>query len=254
MSPPRTGGSSWSEPFQWYELQSPLTPVLGFELGVILWYSTAREQLSNGNILEYFGIFWNTSIMEHSKILQDIMGYSRSLLFHFILEYSRIFQNVTKYSNLFKNIQKYSKIFWKILEYSGIIGKLFPSGTLWHLVWNCPLCMCLASLNLLLVYLYGHSAYRYHLPFFILTPSDPHLYTASTFTLKLCSADCLSSPILVPGQFQAKGQKVPLYYHGIALTSTLQLVAAVGVNHFDCVSCNPTAATSCKLAFGVILR
>ena len=37
-------------------------------------YSTSREQLSNGNIMEY------------SKILQNIMEYSRSLLFHFILE------------------------------------------------------------------------------------------------------------------------------------------------------------------------
>ena len=64
------------------------------------------------------------------------MEYSRSLLFHFILEYSRIFQNVTQYSIVFKNIQKYSqifeniweysRIFWNILEYSGIIGKLFP--------------------------------------------------------------------------------------------------------------------------------
>ena len=59
-------------------------------------YSTAREQLSNGNILECFGIFWN--IMEYSKILQDILEYSKSLWFHFILEYSKIFQNVTKYS------------------------------------------------------------------------------------------------------------------------------------------------------------
>ena len=57
------------------------------------------------------------------------MAYSRSLLFHLILEYSRIFQNVTKYSKVFKNIQKYSKIFENIWEYSGIIGKLFPSGT-----------------------------------------------------------------------------------------------------------------------------
>ena len=58
--------------------------------------------------------------MEYSKIPQDIMEYSRSLLFHFILEYSRIFQNVTKYSKVFKNIQKYSKIFENILEYSRI--------------------------------------------------------------------------------------------------------------------------------------
>ena len=60
------------------------------------------------------------------------MEYSRSLLFHFILEYSRIFQKVTKYSKVLKNIQKYSKylgIFWNILEYSGIIGKLFLNGT-----------------------------------------------------------------------------------------------------------------------------
>ena len=65
-------------------------------------YSTAREQLSNGNILEYFGIFWN--ILEYSKILKDIMEYSRLLSFHFILEYSRIFHDVTKYSKLFKYI------------------------------------------------------------------------------------------------------------------------------------------------------
>ena len=38
-------------------------------------YSTGREQISNGNILEYSGIFWN--ILEYSKILQDIMEYSR---------------------------------------------------------------------------------------------------------------------------------------------------------------------------------
>ena len=54
------------------------------------------------------GIFWD--IMEYSKILQDIVEYSRSLLFHFNLEYSRIFQNITKYS-------KYSKIFGNILNY-----------------------------------------------------------------------------------------------------------------------------------------
>ena len=50
--------------------------------------------------------------MEYSNILQDIMEYSRSLLFHFILEYSRILQ-VTKYmySKVFKNIQKYISVF-----------------------------------------------------------------------------------------------------------------------------------------------
>ena len=74
-------------------------------------------------------IFWN--ILEYSKILQDIMDYSISLLFHFIQEYSRIFQNVTKYSKVFKNIQKFSKIFWNILEYSGIIWKLL-AVVIWH--------------------------------------------------------------------------------------------------------------------------
>ena len=85
---------------------------------------TAREQLSSGNILEYFGIFWNImewNILEYYGIFQDIMEYSRSLLFHFILEYSKIFQNVTKYSKVFKNIQKYSKIFE---EYSGIFWNI----------------------------------------------------------------------------------------------------------------------------------
>ena len=76
---------------------------------------TAREQLSNGNILEYFGILWNIP-----KILQDIMEYSRSLLFYFILEYSRISQNVTTFPKVFKNIQKFSKIFENIWEYSRI--------------------------------------------------------------------------------------------------------------------------------------
>ena len=65
-------------------------------------------------------------------VLQDIMEYSRSLLFHFIVEYSRMLQNILKYSKIFKNTQnigEYSGIFWNILEYSEIIGKLFPSGT-----------------------------------------------------------------------------------------------------------------------------
>ena len=51
------------------------------------------------------------------------MEYSRSLLFHFILDWSRIFHNVTKYSKVFKilkNIFEYFGIFWNILEYSGI--------------------------------------------------------------------------------------------------------------------------------------
>ena len=53
--------------------------------------------------------------MEYSKLLQDIMEYSRSLLFHFILEYSRMLQNTPKYSKIFKNTQKYSRIFGNIL-------------------------------------------------------------------------------------------------------------------------------------------
>ena len=65
--------------------------------------------------------------MEYSKILQDIMECSRSLLFHFILEYSRMLQNTQKYFGIFGNIWEYSQM--NILEYSGIIGKLFQSGT-----------------------------------------------------------------------------------------------------------------------------
>ena len=56
--------------------------------------------------------------------------------------------------------------------------------------------------------------------------------SSSSFVISVC----LSSPVLVRGQFQAKGQKVSMYYCGIALTSTLQLVAAVGVNHFIMVA------------------
>ena len=57
--------------------------------------STTQEQLSNVNILEYSGIFWN--ILEYYGIFQIIV----------IPLYSRVFQNVRKYSKVFKNIQKY---------------------------------------------------------------------------------------------------------------------------------------------------
>ena len=43
------------------------------------------------------------------------MEYSRSLVLHFILEYSRMLQNILKY--IVKNIQKYLRIFGNILAY-----------------------------------------------------------------------------------------------------------------------------------------
>ena len=48
------------------------------------------------------------------------MEYSRSLLFHFILEYYRIFQKVTTYKILY-SIEKYSKILKNIWEYFGLL-------------------------------------------------------------------------------------------------------------------------------------
>ena len=42
-------------------------------------YSTGQEQLSNGNILEYSGIFWN--ILKYSRILWNIPDNYYSTLF-----------------------------------------------------------------------------------------------------------------------------------------------------------------------------
>ena len=73
----------------------------------ILHITTTREQLFNGNILEYFGILWN---------IQTTPGYYGIFQIIVVPLYSGVFQNVTKYSKVFKNAQKYFGIFWNILE------------------------------------------------------------------------------------------------------------------------------------------
>ena len=74
------------------------------------------------------GIFWNIleyfDIMEYSKNTPEYYGIFQIILFHFILEYSRIFQNVTKYFKVFKYIQKHSNILDNILEYSRIFWNI----------------------------------------------------------------------------------------------------------------------------------
>ena len=54
-----------------------------------LTYSTAREQLSNGNILEYFGIFQNTP------------GYYGIFQIIVIPLYFRVFQNIPECYKIF---------------------------------------------------------------------------------------------------------------------------------------------------------
>ena len=100
------------------------------------WSCTAREQLVQWESLLL--IFWN--IMEFSKIL-GYYGFP-DLLFHFILEYSRIFHECYKISNscskisknlrIFGNIQysEYSRIFWIFWNNWKVVPERYCSLTL----------------------------------------------------------------------------------------------------------------------------
>ena len=110
----------------------PVRPALGTTFGLVRHLLRLRRlklfvsflclfiEILIVDILEYFGIFWNT--LEHFGIFLKILECFG--VFLNVLEYSWMFWNIPNYFEIFLTILEYSSIFWNVLQYFGIFWNI----------------------------------------------------------------------------------------------------------------------------------